>query len=138
MKNRLLLGLAICLIASEGNAFAQSILTQPFPVVDPDVQKLKNEIIRISRQHTTDVDTVTAVRRKLNPLIEALVESVPSRTETEKLPQTVGAWQQIWTDGVQIFVGPAPGQYDLSEIFQVVAPDGYYYNIGRYVMPGSI
>jgi hypothetical protein len=137
MKNKLLLGLAICIMAtSEGNAFGQGILTQPFPVADPNVERLKNEIIRISRQHTTDVNTVSAVRRQLNPLIKELVESVPSRTETEKLPQTVGAWQQLWTDGVQIFVGPAPGQYDLSEVFQVVAPDGYYYNIGRYVMPG--
>jgi hypothetical protein len=114
-----------------------AILTQPFPIQKVSVQKLKADIIAVARQHSTDTESGAEVRRILDPLIAELVASAPERTERQKLPDTVGAWQQIWTDGVQIFVGPAPGHFDLAEIFQVVAPDGYYYNIGRYVRPGG-
>ncbi|WP_413578075.1 PAP/fibrillin family protein [Bdellovibrio sp. HCB290] len=55
---------------------------------------------------------------------------VPNKTESEKLPLVVGSWQQVWSDGPG---GGPPGSGGTlaDSVFQVVFPDGYYWNIGK-------
>lgn len=112
------------------------VFTQPELVADTRVQQLKQQILQLTLTNEAKTTNVKRVRKALDPLIADLTSLVPARTEQEKLVQVVGAWQQVWTDGIEIFQGPKPGQYDLSSIFQVVFPNGYYYNIGRYQRPG--
>ena len=73
-------------------------------------------------------DNDPAVRAKLDPLVDELVSLVPKRTEAEKLPDVLGVWYQVWSDGP----GAPKGQGALADsIYQVVFPEGYYWNIGR-------
>lgn len=115
----------------------EKVLTQPEPLTDTAIQEVKQQIIIIARRNTERTSNASSIRRKLDPLISLLVAAAPRRSEAEKLPLVVGAWQELWTDGAsQIYVGPAPGSFDLAQIYQVVTPNNYYYNIGRYRRPG--
>lgn len=111
-----------------------SIAAQAVEVrIDPksDVDTLKTQILKIAQaaqgQYDSD-DNDPAVRAQLDPLVDQLIASVPSRTEEEKLVDVVGTWQQVWSDGP----GGPPGQGPLAkDVFQVVFPDKYYWNVAR-------
>ncbi|QLY26628.1 PAP/fibrillin family protein [Bdellovibrio sp. KM01] len=101
------------------------------------VTELKQQILEISHaaQGEYDGDDNSAeVRAQLDPLVTELVSLVPARTETEKLPQVVGSWQQVWSDGPG---GGVPGAGALANaVFQVVFPDGYYWNVAKNKFAG--
>lgn len=128
--------MALCALTLAPLSVRAQIFTQPEPIADTRVQQLKQQILQIALTNEGKTANVAKVRKTLDPFIAELVSLVPNRTEPEKLAQVVGAWQQVWTDGVEIFEGPPPGKFDFSDIFQIVFPSGYYYNIGRYQRSG--
>jgi hypothetical protein len=72
-------------------------------------------------------DNLELTRRTLNELIDQLVSIAPQRTEAEKLIEVAGAWQQVWSDNV---IANVPGVcFEAEDIYQVVSPDGFYWNI---------
>ncbi|WP_413580923.1 PAP/fibrillin family protein [Bdellovibrio sp. HCB288] len=103
------------------------------------IAELKQQILDISRTAQGEYDgddNDPTVRAKLDPLVNELVTLVPARTETEKLSQVVGAWQQVWADGPG---GGPPGSGGAlgSAVFQVVFPDGYYWNVAKNRIAGA-
>ncbi|HEX7673496.1 MAG TPA: PAP/fibrillin family protein [Bdellovibrio sp.] len=95
------------------------------------IQQLKYEILQIAfdAQGTYDSDDNNPeVRQKLDPLVDQLVALAPKRTEQQKLVDVIGTWYQVWADGP----GGQPGQGALADsIWQVVFPEGYYWNVAR-------
>lgn len=136
MRSSKFLTITFCALTLAPWVVRAQTYTQPEQVLDTRVQQLKQQILQITLNAEAKTRNVAQVRKTLDPLIAELVSLVPSRTEGEKLVQVIGAWQQVWTDGVEIFQGPQPGRFDLSDVFQVVFPNGYYYNIARYQRPG--
>ncbi|WP_413294601.1 PAP/fibrillin family protein [Bdellovibrio sp. HCB185ZH] len=119
-------------------ALTLGITSQAFAGGSRDrVAELKQQILEISHaaQGEYDGDDNSAdVRAQLDPLVAELVSLVPARTETEKLPQVVGSWQQVWADGPG---GGIPGAGALANaVFQVVFPDGYYWNVAKNKIAG--
>ncbi|MNJ93236.1 PAP_fibrillin [compost metagenome] len=95
------------------------------------VEDLKTQILQIASaaqgEYDSD-DNDPAVRAQLDPLVDQLVALVPARTEAEKFVDVVGAWQQVWADGP----GGPPGMGPLAaDVFQVVFPDKYYWNVAK-------
>lgn len=103
----------------------------PGGVVDnSQIGVLKSLILTTAENAQGDCDNddnLELTRQALNELIDQLVSLAPSRTETEKLNEVAGAWQQVWSDNV---IANVPGVcFEAEDIYQVVSPDGYYWNI---------
>ncbi len=95
---------------------------------DIRVEVLKRAIVSIARgaQGACDQDDNDPVVSKgLRRLTSKLVRISPPRTETDKLAQVAGGWKQEWAD---LRIG-SPNCTDADSIYQVVSPDGYYWNI---------
>lgn len=95
------------------------------------IQELKKEILDIAftAQGTYDSDdNDPEVRERLDPLVDELVSLAPVKTEFEKLADVIGTWYQVWSDGPS----GNPGAGALADsIWQVVFPEGYYWNVSR-------
>jgi hypothetical protein len=98
-----------------------------------EVTTLKAAIVNTAKsfQGKCDADdNLPEFRKKLDPLINRLVEITPKQTEAQKLPRVAGGWQQVWADQV----GGAPGTcVSGSDIYQVVFREGYYWNISKNI-----
>ncbi|MDG0817755.1 PAP/fibrillin family protein [Bdellovibrio svalbardensis] len=95
------------------------------------IQELKYEILEISfnaqGEYDSD-DNNLEVRQRLDPLVEELISLAPPRSEQQKLVDVIGTWYQVWADGP----GGPPGQGARGDsIWQVVFPEGYYWNVAR-------
>ncbi|QDK37159.1 PAP/fibrillin family protein [Bdellovibrio sp. NC01] len=95
------------------------------------IKELKYEILQIAFDAQGEFDTddnSVEVRQKLDPLVDELASLVPARTEQEKLIDVIGTWYQVWADGP----GGQPGMGARADsIWQVVFPEGYYWNVAR-------
>ncbi|WP_413586945.1 PAP/fibrillin family protein [Bdellovibrio sp. HCB274] len=95
-----------------------------------ELKELILEIANNARGEFDNEDNSAEARAALDPLVDELVSLVPQKTETKKLPLVVGSWKQVWSDGPG---GGPPGSGGTlaDSVFQVVFPDGYYWNIGK-------
>ncbi len=130
-------GLA-CLALAAQPAFATATTEQQHPVDRNQVRAklLKAAILKVSEraQGTCDQDDNSpAVAAVLNRLTDRLVDATAARTETEKLPQVTGGWKQVWSN----LEGGAPVCTPADQIYQVVSPDGFYWNIATAARPGA-
>ncbi len=95
------------------------------------IQELKYEILDTAFTAQGDYDSddnSVDVRQKLDPLVDELISLAPQRSEQQKLIDVIGTWYQVWSDGP---AGPQ-GQGALADsIWQVVFPEGYYWNVAR-------
>ena len=89
------------------------------------ISELKEEILKISAENTSNLDAADEVKEILLPLVEELVSLVPQRQENEKLDQVIGAWKSVWSYRSFGF------GTDYDQVYQVVSEDGYYYNISN-------
>lgn len=122
MKLQIVMALGAFLIAS--TSFAA-------PVASPEtrVMQLKKEIVQIAKEASRKIkyqnEFRPETRQKLEPLIAELVRITPPKTVEQELEASVGSWKNIWSD--------LPFTTALAaQIYQVVFPTGYYYNISRY------
>ncbi len=88
----------------------------------------KARLRAICNPNMTRTDNLDAVRADVDPIVEKLARHFGKRTAAQKLPLVAGAWRQIWSD----FPYPmAPFvTMDLAQVYQVVSPDGHYWNLG--------
>lgn len=93
-----------------------------------EIAKLKTQIKNISRANMTRTDNFSDVEDDLRPLIAKLVKLTKNPSRAQKLNLLEGNWHQLWSN----LTNPIPGflDSDLTEIYQVVSKDGYYYNYG--------
>jgi hypothetical protein len=116
---------------------------QPAPEVVPEleaqrlsrVSALKLAIVSIAKaaqQGACDQDDNNPIiGRILNRLTDELVRITPKQTEAEKLPKVAGGWKQVWSD----LDSSAPICISAKDIYQVVSPAGYYWNISKTILP---
>ena len=104
----------------------------------PNAATLKKAILKVSQRaqgECDDQDNNPRVRQVLDSLTKRLVALTPPRSETEKLPQVLGVWKQIWSDAP--FTSIPGACFAADEIYQVVFADGFYYNIAEVTFPGQ-
>ncbi|MFO0679371.1 MAG: PAP/fibrillin family protein [Polyangiaceae bacterium] len=94
-----------------------------------ELARTKAELRRITTSNMTRTDNLDEVRVQVEPLVAKLAAHFGDRPASDKLPLVAGAWRQLWSDY------PYPMApfltMDLSQVYQVVSEDGYYWNVGE-------
>ncbi len=88
-------------------------------------EELIEQIIDIAKANTGKVDQAEETEEEIQPLIDALLEITPERSEAEKSSQVAGAWRNLWSNTA---FGPGTN-YD--QVYQIVSTEGYYYNVSE-------
>jgi NAD(P)-dependent dehydrogenase (short-subunit alcohol dehydrogenase family) len=93
-----------------------------------ELAKTKAALRKLSNDNMRRSDNFAQVRTQADPLVAKLAGHFGTRTAKQKLPLVTGAWRQLWSD----YPYPMNGfnKMDPAQVYQVVTPDGYYYNIG--------
>lgn len=96
----------------------------------------KQALRALALQNMDRTDNQREVRAQMYPLITKLAAHFGDQPAKRKLPLVVGAWRQLWSDY------PYPKtpfvRMDPSQIYQVVSPNGHYWNIGDELAGGLI
>lgn len=99
------------------------------------IQALKNQIRDIAERATAQIkyqnDFDKRTRLELDPLVTELVALAPALSVKQQLEASVGAWKNLWSD--LPFTRAVA-----SQIYQVVFPTGYYYNVSKYEEKGVV
>jgi hypothetical protein len=93
--------------------------------VQNSIESLEAAIISVARANTTRLDNLRQIRAELEPLVGQLLALVPDVPENQDAQKVAGAWKSEWSD---LFTSP---NTDLTMVYQVVSPLGFYYNISR-------
>ena len=97
-----------------------------------EIEKVKKGIVAIAKSDFAREGNQLVVRNILDPLVNTLVEMAPSQSEDERAALGGGGWKSLWTDQ-----GFGPGT-DLDQVYQVVSPNGFYYNISKNDSPRGV
>jgi hypothetical protein len=111
------------------------VLSTSFSVMARDLKKLeieelKKELITLAKTFEGKGDPDFKIQNKLEPYVKRLLELSPQPPVKDRLPLLYGVWKQVW--------GPYDYQNDdrgvdptlgVKEIYQVVDPDNFYYNV---------
>lgn len=100
------------------------------------VAELKDQIVQIALENQERIDNFEVVRAALDPLVDDLVATAEPLSFEESKALKVGAWQQLWTDDADdLRANNAFQTVDRSETYQVVFPDGVFYNLSELQTP---
>ena len=130
MNTQALRALAVLSVAAL--AIAGPAAAQPQPVAGPTLSDVERRIVAEAQEaqgRCDGEDDSPEARARLDELVAQLEED--GRSEAEMLPGLVGGWRQVWSDGP----GGGPDCIAADDVYQVVFPNGYYYNIGRHLRP---
>lgn len=100
-----------------------------------DVDYLKKNILSIAEQARGSADEDGHIRASLDSNIQQLLALSPTHSIEEKLKKLQGAWDQVW--GPYTFSNLDGFKLDPNNMYQVIMPDGYYYNIGFATFNGQ-
>ena len=95
------------------------------------VAKIKAEIVTLARSFAGQGDKDFSRQKQLQPLVDELLSAAPQPPVKDRVELLSGAWRQIWgpydyrTSGAR---GIDPDTIP-DEIYQVVFPGGYYWNV---------
>lgn len=113
------------------------------PAFANDLQKMslpevKAALITESSKYTGQGDADFSIQQSLEPYVKRLLELNPQAPVKERLPLLYGVWKQVW--------GPYDYRNDdrgvdptlgVTEIYQVVDPDNFYYNVSPNYKKGD-
>jgi hypothetical protein len=112
--------------------FSVTLFAEKKPSELKTIQAVKNKILNLSETYKGQADPDFIIQNKIYPYVERLVQLSLQNPVEQRLDKLVGAWQQVW--GPYEYrkndrsVDPAT---DPDNIYQVVFPGGYYYNVGN-------
>jgi hypothetical protein len=95
-----------------------------------EVSMIKSEIVSLAKSFAGQGDPDFSKQKAFDPLIKKLLLTNPQSPLKDRLPVLFGAWKQIW--GPYDYSGNKRGvdpEIGVDEIYQVVFPGGYYYNV---------
>lgn len=100
------------------------------------VAELKDQIQQIALENQERIDNFEAVRATLDPLVNELVDTAEPLSFEKSSALKAGAWQQLWTDDLDdLRANNAFQTVDRSETYQVVFPNGVFYNLSELQTP---
>ena len=99
---------------------------------------LKAQILEMASSYEGQGDPDQSKQRSLDNLVNKLVKENPMPPVKDRISLLSGAWKQVWgpydyrnDDGG---IDPTIG---VREIYQVIFPEGYYYNVAPYYPKGD-
>lgn len=117
---------------------ALSILvsTKSFASYYEEINILKNSIVTTAQKYQGQGDADFKIQKELEPMVQKLLTLSPQKNVSERLPLLFGVWKQVW----------GPYEYrenkrgvdptiKADEIYQVVSPEGFYYNVSPNLDP---
>jgi hypothetical protein len=96
------------------------------------VPMLKAQILQLAKSYQGQADPDGSKKRSFDGLISKLLELTPQKTTAEKASNAVGAWHQIWGPYDKNSSAKKSSVLDPKSIYQVIAPNGFYTNVGVY------
>ena len=117
-------------------AFALLFSSQIFANYYEEINTLKNDIVATAQKYQGLGDPDFKIQNELEPMVKKLLSLKPQGTVVERLPLLYGVWKQVW----------GPYEYrkndrsvdptlDPKEIYQVISPEGFYYNVSPNLDP---
>jgi hypothetical protein len=102
------------------------------------LDELKTELVLRASKYTGLGDPDYQIQNELEPFVNRMIELNPQAPVKDRLPQLYGVWKQVWGPyeyrndrrGVDPTIGP-------NEIYQVVDPAGFYYNVSANYKKGD-
>ncbi len=103
-----------------------------------DMTDLKEKIVTTAQKYQGLGDPDFKIQKELEPLVNELLALNPQTRVNERLPLLFGVWKQVW----------GPYEYrkndrsvdptlNAKEIYQVISPEGFYYNVSPNMDPKS-
>jgi hypothetical protein len=95
-----------------------------------NLEELKRELVGVASQYTGQGDPDFKIQNKLEPYVERLLKMNPQPPVKERLTLLHGVWKQVW--GPYDYRNDDRGvdpTLEVTEIYQVVDPDNFYYNV---------
>jgi hypothetical protein len=98
--------------------------------------QLKQEILTLAKQNTSNIQNRPEVRSQLASLTAELMSLSTPVDENTWATYSPGAWHQVWSDEADNSPAGAP-KADLEKVFQVVTPQGRAVNFGQRILPNG-
>ncbi len=103
-----------------------------------EIERLKQEIVDLAESFSGQGDPDYSRQRALEPLVNQLLSLAPQPPIEQRLGLLYGVWKQVWGPydyrnsdrGVDPTIGT-------DEIYQVIFPEGYYYNVSPNYLDGN-
>ncbi len=95
-----------------------------------NLEELKTELVQRASNYTGLGDPDFKIQNELEPLVKRILEVNPQVPVKDRLPLLYGVWKQVW--GPYDYQGNDRGvdpSIEPKEIYQVIDPDGFYYNV---------
>jgi hypothetical protein len=94
-----------------------------------EIDSLKAEIRKFSKENLGNRDNLPALRAQLEPKAQELAKFYKSPGLDAELPALVGSWKEIFSDDVE----PEPPGFstDRDSTYQVITDKGYFYNLAN-------
>lgn len=110
--------------------FTGLVLLQPTLAQQNDVQSIKSEILNLASSFQGQGDPDGTKQHQLNRLVRNLLRAAPQPSAYERRQLIAGVWRQVW--GSYDYRNDGRGvdpELGTDEIYQVISPKGYYYNV---------
>ncbi len=106
------------------------LMTSPGATQERSVAEIKAEIFALAESFKGQADPDFSRQKQLDVLVDELLDAAPQPPVTDRLDLLYGPWKQVW--GPYDYRGDDRGidpDLAVDEIYQVVFPGGYYYNV---------
>lgn len=106
---------------------------------DPDVSRIKRQIIDLATSYAGQGDPDYSRQRSLEVLVEKLLVTAPQPPVRDRMNLIYGTWKQVWGPYDYRRAGSRgiDPELGIDEIYQTVFPGGYYYNISPLYKDGD-
>jgi hypothetical protein len=103
------------------------------------IEELKSELVLRASKYTGQGDPDYKIQNELEPFVNRMIELNPQAPVKDRLHLLYGVWKQVWgpydyRDDTRR-VDPSIG---VNEIYQVIDPDGFYYNVSPSYKNGNL
>lgn len=96
---------------------------------DVRVTELKREIMTMARAYEGKPDVDGALQKGIEEKVQDLEKVIPHLTMQEKAQKIGGAWRQVFGPYSPTGDGTIPLGTNTANIFQIIFPEGYFYNV---------
>ncbi len=101
-----------------------------------EISVLKNNIVTTAQKYQGLGDPDYKIQKELEPMVQKLLTLSPQKNVSDRLPLLYGVWKQVW--GPYEYKDNKRGvdpSLKADEIYQVVSPEGFYYNVNPNLDP---
>lgn len=94
-------------------------------------EELKTTILKVAKSYEGQEDRDGSKEARLEALVQELESVIPKLSIQEKAQKIFGSWRQVYGPYSEKADGTIPKGFDTSSVYQIVSPEGFYYNVAR-------